>query len=538
MALSYATGGTVIPYGGIGWVNYGSLTLTPGSSQNGITGVLKDGSSITFNLSNSTGGQTVDSTAAAFNFATGYTGVSGLVTLYTRGNTTTTTLTFSQIVVKDPLGVTIPNYTIYVADGEVTGTSEKIVSITNGGPWSLFTTIGSGSSPTINGLATLTLTYQGSGGTYNSPVCGTLNPTNISVAMTETGVTGRSGVVIGISMLKIKLGKSITNRLDSSDQFTLNISGAYSGTTTTFGSTYGAQPVFTYVYPSIPGNYIISESIASGSISTLSNYNQTIAYTNLTAGGTTVPTSNTIPNAITINNQDVIVATITNSLIAPTISTVKYVDKIYETINGILTYTIPIKNNGSVTITNVVFIDTIPTGSTFVPNSLFIDGSLVAGSPSSPGVTLPNINAGVTSTVTFKVQVTSTIPSPNVIYNNSTTKFSFYALPNTLTGGNTSNQVSTTINYVTISSSKTSTPIYVDCGTTITYTVLLKNLGSTTANNVIFQDTIPIQSQFVANSFTVNGITLLGQNPSVGVNIGNIPAYSTTTITFQTKVVC
>ena len=74
-------------------------------------------------------------------------------------------------------------------------------------------------------------------------------------------------------------------------------------------------------------------------------------------------------------------------------------------------------------------------------------------------------------------------------------------------------------------------------GDTLTYSVVLNNgAGTADATNVIFTDAPPPGTTFVANSFTVGGVTQAGANPSAGVNIGTIAAGASRTVGFQVTV--
>ncbi|MBL3199128.1 DUF11 domain-containing protein, partial [Klebsiella pneumoniae] len=70
-------------------------------------------------------------------------------------------------------------------------------------------------------------------------------------------------------------------------------------------------------------------------------------------------------------------------------------------------------------------------------------------------------------------------------------------------------------------------------GDILTYTITLENTGNIQATNLIFSDTLPEVTTFVDNSFTLNGTTILGANPNVGVTLPNLEANATNIITFQ-----
>lgn len=292
--LAYATTGTGVIAGGLGWINYGVFTIAAGSTVSNITATLRDGSILKFNLTNTTvsgGGTSFVATASPTFFAApfgavGYTGIVGNVVLYMPGTFAgQQRLTMSNITVTDPFGLPVPTYTIYACDGEASRNGEDWVYTTNGSPWALLTTIGTGASPVTTGTGTTVVTLTGNAtGTFNAPVLATINPTTV-IAQINQSLGGQSGIVFGISITKVSLNKVITSRYNASDQFKLDITGTPAASTITFGSTFGAQPVSAYSFASIPSggsplSYTLSESMAPGSATPITSYSSTIRYTN------------------------------------------------------------------------------------------------------------------------------------------------------------------------------------------------------------------------------------------------------------------
>lgn len=70
-----------------------------------------------------------------------------------------------------------------------------------------------------------------------------------------------------------------------------------------------------------------------------------------------------------------------------------------------LTYTIKITNNGTFKNTNITFVDEIPQGTTFVENSVTIDGEAKQDLNPSTSFALNDLDVGGTITVEFKVSV-------------------------------------------------------------------------------------------------------------------------------------
>ncbi|WP_220775687.1 DUF11 domain-containing protein, partial [Bacillus sp. BML-BC060] len=83
----------------------------------------------------------------------------------------------------------------------------------------------------------------------------------------------------------------------------------------------------------------------------------------------------------------------------------------------------------------------------------------------------------------------------------------------------TSNTVVTTINTSTILASKQVDKTFSHIGDTLTYTVSLTNNGNSSAQNVIFTYNMPIETTFIALSFSINCVSQSGADPSNGVNI-------------------
>lgn len=76
-------------------------------------------------------------------------------------------------------------------------------------------------------------------------------------------------------------------------------------------------------------------------------------------------------------------------------------------------------------------------------------------------------------------------------------------------------------------------------GEILTYTVTIENVSEIPISNVVFSDDIPVGSNYVVGSFTVNGVTV---TPTItesvlSYSISSIPASSSMVISFQTIVV-
>ncbi|WP_410976469.1 DUF7507 domain-containing protein [Bacillus pacificus] len=215
----------------------------------------------------------------------------------------------------------------------------------------------------------------------------------------------------------------------------------------------------------------------------------------------------------------------------------KSVNKIFTDIGETLTYSIALTNIGNITATNVIYTDPIPSGTTFVPGSVTVNGITQAGANPANGISIGSIAANSTTTISFQVLVPS-IPQTNPILNSGTTTYQYTPIPNqpAVSGTDTTNIVSTQVNNATVTMTKAVDKNFADIGDTLTYTVSFTGTGNTSANNVIFTDAIPTGTTFVLNSLTIDGTTQVGANPANGVNIGSIPTGTTKNVSFQVVV--
>ncbi|PEQ08676.1 DUF7507 domain-containing protein [Bacillus toyonensis] len=228
---------------------------------------------------------------------------------------------------------------------------------------------------------------------------------------------------------------------------------------------------------------------------------------------------------------------VTNPVLDAMITMVKSVDQTIVTLGDTITYTTILTNNGNTNATNITFTDLIPDGTTFIPNSVTINGSTHIGLDPNTGITIGSIAPNSSISIAFQVTATST-PVQNPIANSATASYTFIADPNApiVSRNVTSNTTFTTINTATILSSKQVDKAFSHIGDTLTYTVALTNNGNSSAQNVIFTDTMPSGTTFIANTFSINGVPQSGANPTNGVNIGPITAGATVNVSFQVNV--
>lgn len=215
----------------------------------------------------------------------------------------------------------------------------------------------------------------------------------------------------------------------------------------------------------------------------------------------------------------------------------KSVNLAYATINDVIIYTVNVLNTGTVDATNVNFRDIIPTGLTFIPDSVKIDGVAQPGLNPFSSFTLGTIAPGGDKIIEFKSTVTS-VPNPSLITNTATATFTYRINPSgpDTTTETTSNAVTTQINIGQLNITKAVNKAYATIGDVITYSFSITNTGNVTATNVAFMDTLAEGIAFNGGSVIVNGTSQPTYDPNTGFTIGTINAQGTATVSFTVTV--
>ncbi|MGL5820998.1 MAG: hypothetical protein ACRCYE_05105 [Sarcina sp.] len=261
---------------------------------------------------------------------------------------------------------------------------------------------------------------------------------------------------------------------------------------------------------------------------------------------TSLPVPNPMPNTAVLDYaySGLIGPTVTSNTVNTvvnnaTLNSVKSVDLAYAEPGERLTYTTVITNNGSVAATNVVFTDSIPTGTIFVPGSVFVDLTNFPLANPSSGITIASIPAGASVTVTFKVDILNVIPTPNPILNANITNYEYTVdplNPPVVAIPEVSNTVQTQVNKADLTIVKAVDKNIAAFDEIVTYTTVITNTGNVSADNVIFTDSIPVGTTFVPGSVIINAIPNGGANPASGINLGNIGAGASVTISFEVQI--
>ncbi len=169
---------------------------------------------------------------------------------------------------------------------------------------------------------------------------------------------------------------------------------------------------------------------------------------------------------------------------------------------GKISYLITVKSIGSQTAENVVVVDTLPAGSVF--NGAISDG---ATCNEAAGVVTCDVTIDMEPEHELTIDITINAPSPetdslvdNLVTVSSTNE------PFANTGNNKDiEQTMVLAPRSDVTLSKVGNPTFLDIGGDVTYTLVAKNLGPHTAENVQIVDTLPDNATFVSATAVVCG---------------------------------
>ncbi|MGG1518595.1 hypothetical protein ABE504_24460 [Paenibacillus oryzisoli] len=259
---------------------------------------------------------------------------------------------------------------------------------------------------------------------------------------------------------------------------------------------------------------------------------------------TSVPTPANLVNQSLVNYTSGAFAStafsnaISTPIYQPDISIVKSGSTSTATVGDTVVYTLNVTNSGNYP-TSATVTDTIPAGTTFLANSVFVGGMPIPGADPSIGFSIGTVDPGVTIPVTFSVVIDS-LPNPQVLANTGSAAYSFTLPDNrTFNRSATSNTVTISVSAPNISVVKSTTVTDAVLNDIIPYTITITNNGIEAVSNVVFSDPLPSGEVFIPGSVVITGAPTppVPPNPVSGIPLGSIAAGATVTVTFNVRVV-
>lgn len=265
---------------------------------------------------------------------------------------------------------------------------------------------------------------------------------------------------------------------------------------------------------------------------------------------TSIPPSGKIQNQGTVSFEyqpdptkpPVSVTTPTPTTITPvnvgTINPIKTSDKNVVSVGDTITFTVTFQNEGTIPITNISVTDSLPTGTSFIPNSVTINNIPVPNTNPSTGIPVGTLNPLELVTISFQVQVI-TLPPNGTITNTANVTFTSQPDPTRppVTTTTTTPPITIEVNpNVPNTFIKTANVNSVQLGDFITYTLTFRNNGTIPANNVLITDVLPSEVTLYPNSVTLNGVPHPEINPNIGIIIGTVNPGESVVVQFIVQV--
>jgi len=240
----------------------------------------------------------------------------------------------------------------------------------------------------------------------------------------------------------------------------------------------------------------------------------------------------------------------------PALEMTKMATPTAQALGDVVTFTITVQNTGTAPAFDLVIGDTLPTGLTYVSTSASLPSADVTVSSQSLTFRISTLANGSSTSFTYQARVdTSATVGVDLINDAQLTWKSLSGATGSADSGRTGplNGADTPNNYATTASTPVTptTSAVIDAtktvvdptndvaqpGDTLKYTVVLKNTGSSTVDNVVFTDSIPANTTYVTGSSTLDdNVAGSFSNPTLTVNVGTLNVGSSATITFQVKI--
>lgn len=457
--------------------------------------------------------------------------------LVARNSTTSATANNVRIVDDLPAGVTIVSATSTLGTvtqpGSATGEIQVDIPSLTAGQQATVTIVvavpASQAAGTITNSATITGDGQETDNTNNTDSVGVT--VNRVAALTLTKADAPDPVGVGgnltYTFTVTNTGPSTATNVVVSDTLPTGLSN-FGSPTFTSGTGTGSvtSGVMTVNIPTLAVNGSATFTLGS---TVLTSFSGTTVANTATAVATEAP-------QVTANASTAI-----NPAVDLSITKSDSVDPVNR--GSTLVYTIGVQNAGPSAANNVVIVDTLPTGVTFVSAT---GGTVTAPTGSSRDVSIALANplaSGGSATVTITVTVDQNAPAT---FTNTAVVRSTESVAglDTNTANNTVSIPTATQATIDLQITKNSSAATITPGNTVTYTLLVTNNGPTTADLVNVTDNLPDGIRVTSATSTQGTVTIpptaqdtiAANNDNLTVALGTLANQGTATITIVATV--
>ena len=200
-----------------------------------------------------------------------------------------------------------------------------------------------------------------------------------------------------------------------------------------------------------------------------------------------------------------------------------------------IVFTVQVKNDGDMAANNVTLSSVLDSTTSFVANSVTVNGVTQPGASIVNGVNVGTIAAKGVANVTYTVRVNS-LPSSHFLHPVVNYNYQFVSGIDTITNYASTNALEIIVQQGLLEVVKSADITEAVVNDVITYTVKITNIGTEKASNMFLQDKINPYCSFVAGSVIIGSTTYAEYNPNNGINLPDLPVSSSVTIKFKAKI--
>lgn len=218
------------------------------------------------------------------------------------------------------------------------------------------------------------------------------------------------------------------------------------------------------------------------------------------------------------------------------VSKVKSGDKTFIQEGETSQHTVVITNNSRARLFDVELKDTMSDGATYVAGSVTVNGASQPTYDPVAGFSLPSLDPGQAVTVAYTIRANNPMTQTPVT-NHATLN---YTVDDPVRGNVNFSENTNTVSVQIISNRLTNVKsvdkAYAVKGDTLHYTSVITNTGSLLKSDLVFTDTIPAGTTYVAGSVKIDGAAYPAYNPQTGFSLPDLAVGDDVTVEFDVTV--
>lgn len=197
-----------------------------------------------------------------------------------------------------------------------------------------------------------------------------------------------------------------------------------------------------------------------------------------------------------------------------------------------ITYKLIATNTGNVA-GIVTVTDKLPEGTSFVANSLLLNGVPLPGSSPESGIRIGSLAPQESVQIIFQLFVISIPPSLQLVNQARADSVFQTAEGRSVTSITYSNTLTTPVNAISVSASLSASTNQTFPSDFVSYALTIVNEGNLSLRDAVAFLTLPAGVLFAPGSVTINGVISPSADPSVGIPLGQIKSQSTASVTYR-----